>query len=147
MTDPAAAPVLVLRAVVPATPHACLSPNGRCHWRTKAAHAKDLRTSAEYAAMNAVALAYTPPPPGAPIWLDVEIVWPKGRRTLDWTNAAASCKAIEDGIFDAIRANDRQVAGVAVRQSRTADRQGETRVSVYAGLAPWGGGAGTEERT
>ena len=140
-----AAPVLVLRAAVPATPHRLLMPNARPDWHEKARAAKALREAAHLAAVDALNVgAFAPLPDDGPLWLDVTIFWETGRRTLDWDNAIASAKALYDGIFDALEANDRRVGGIRIDQVRTDDPHGVTTVSVYAGPAPWGGGAATE---
>lgn len=144
--DPGAPrPELVLRTVVRATPDACLSPNARCHRLRKADRARELRAAAKLAAVSEIngggpagAL-----PAAGPLWLDLCVLWPKGKRPLDFDNAVASAKPLCDGIFDALGADDRRVAGVALRQGTDPEGRGLVAVAVYAGEAPWVAGTRT----
>lgn len=83
-----------------------LSPNGRPNWRQKASVVKRTREEARRATVSWLNT------PGSgldayagdttPTILDVEISWPRGRRTLDDDNARASLKCVIDGIADGL---------------------------------------------
>ena len=140
-----AAPVLVLRAAVPATPATCLRPNARAHYLTRSDAVRALRCAARAAAEDALrGDGFAPVPADGPLWIDLTICWETGRKVQDWDGACSSSKAAIDGVFDALGADDKRVRGVAIDQVTTGERQGVTLVAVYAGPAPWGGGAATE---
>ena len=107
------------------------SPNGRLHHQAKARATKRLREDARRAAMSHVndpvwrqlggwaALGWGDR--GVPVTMDIEIVWPKGRKTLDDDNAKASLKPAIDGVADALwGGEDRHVEIGRVTQTRGA---------------------------
>jgi crossover junction endodeoxyribonuclease RusA len=88
-------------------PPASLSPNGRAHWRRKAADTRDVRLGAMLTTRDA-------------IWMDVvDHPWPSARMDICWLfagtepdsdNVVARLKAVRDGIADAcLVSNDRDI--------------------------------------
>lgn len=135
-------PRLVLWALVPATPASILRPNARADYRDKARAAKALREASYLAAvdaLNTAGLGHVPCPPDGPLWVDIGILWERGRNKagMDFDAAVSSCKAAIDGAFAALGTDDRRVAGIAVRQGRHPEGTGTTALAVYAGEAPW----------
>ena len=87
------------RVIVPGVPSTSLSPNARVHWRVKARDTKQAREAARWCA---VAVLDGRKPFGSdPVDVRVRVLWPKGRKTMDPTNLAASLKATVDGLTDA----------------------------------------------
>jgi crossover junction endodeoxyribonuclease RusA len=94
-------------------PAKALSPNGRPHWRAKAAAVKEHREAAWAAALLAIR------PGRKPRWERAEaeavFYWPTRHRR-DRDNAAASLKAYWDGIADAgVLADDAGLVHLPVR--------------------------------
>ncbi|MGV0964212.1 MAG: hypothetical protein ACOYBT_10010 [Polynucleobacter sp.] len=86
-------------------PPRTLSPNGRAHWRRKAADAKKHR---EWARLATIA-AKPPVAASGPIGM-VLTFYPGSRRNRDQDNALASAKPLLDGIADALGVNDSRFA-------------------------------------
>jgi hypothetical protein len=92
--------------VVPCLPPRECSPNFHGHWRKRRNGALLLRTAAKMAAVDALNTMST----GAsgfcgyplPVLIDLEIAWNGRRSRMDDDNAKASCKALIDGISDAL---------------------------------------------
>jgi hypothetical protein len=92
--------------VVPIVPPVECSPNFHGHWRKRRNGALLLRTAAKMAAVDALNTMST----GAswfcgcplPVVIDIEIAWNGRRSRMDDDNAKASCKALIDGISDAL---------------------------------------------
>lgn len=80
-----------------------LSPNSRAHWRRRHSAAKVMRTSAHILALEAKLRA----PADGDILISL-ILHPPVRRGHDRDNGLARCKALLDGIADALRVNDRR---------------------------------------
>ena len=147
MTDPVAAPVLVLRAVVPATPHTCLRPNHRAPRIAKWRAGMDLKEAAFLAAVDALSGAgFAAVPADGPLWLEAAVYWEKGRRRQDLDGCISSLKGAIDGACRALGADDGRIRGISVDQVTTTEPQGAVFLTVYAGPWPWGGGADAEER-
>jgi hypothetical protein len=114
-----------LTILVDMLPDRVLWPNTGAHRRTKEPFVKGLRARAEDDAK--LALASTETKSWAwdgPIRTEIEIYWPSHMRVLDWTNIHAALKPAEDGIFDVLDANDRQVTEVKLEQFKL--KKGET---------------------
>lgn len=91
-------------------PASQLSPNGRSHWRNKAAAVKQARMDAGFLALEAARGSKLPP--GAPL----EVSWLFCRPTMrkhDLDNLIGRCKAYQDGLADALGFNDAQVRKVS----------------------------------
>lgn len=110
--------------VVPLTPSPTLSPNARVHWTKRAKAVSAARSVAAQATRDAISddgrqriAEYEH------IGYRIQIAWEKGRSGMrDEDNALASCKAIIDGIADALGIDDRRlhIRGISFdRQSRT----------------------------
>ena len=94
-------------------PDSKLTPNGRCHWRTKARVTKVHRQRARLEMLARMGRAEVLPVFSRYL---LEFYWPTRARRDD-DNAAASCKAYRDGIADALRIDDhtlRMCAGPAM---------------------------------
>lgn len=89
-------------AFLPWPPRA-LSPNGRMHWRGKAAAARKYRGDAWRAAL--AARWHLGPRPSGPIQLEIAFEPPDARRR-DLDNLLASIKAGLDGVADALKVDD-----------------------------------------
>ena len=83
-------------------PREC-SPNWRGHWAKKAPATKRYKLACWALAREARLVA----PAEGPINLRIEFV-PPDRRPRDLDNMLASCKAMLDGIADALRVNDKR---------------------------------------
>ena len=93
---------MILMTIVLPIPDYNLTPNGRCHWRTKARLTKIHRQRAMLETMAMMGAREV-----APVFSRylLEFYWPT-RAKRDDDNAAASCKAYRDGIADALRVDD-----------------------------------------
>lgn len=80
-----------------------LSPNSRVHWRKRHAAAKVMRSSAHILALEAKLKA----PVDGDIVLRLTL-HPPVRRGHDRDNGLARCKALLDGLADALRVNDKR---------------------------------------
>lgn len=80
-----------------------LSPNSRGHWSKKARAAKAYRADCFYLTKEAGIVA----PVDGPIRLIVEFV-PPDRRPRDLDNMLSSCKALFDGMAEALKVNDKR---------------------------------------
>ncbi|WP_257556448.1 hypothetical protein [Sphingobium sp. CFD-2] len=80
-----------------------LSPNSRAHWRTVNKAKKSMRTSAHILALEAKLRA----PADGDIVIHLTM-HPPVRRGHDRDNSLARCKALLDGVADALRVNDRR---------------------------------------
>lgn len=101
--------------VIPMLPDRLLWPNTGAHRRTKEPFVKMLRECAGLATHNVIMEV------GDWFWIgpietDIEVYWETHLRRLDWTNIHTALKPAEDGIFDKLSANDRQVEVVRLRQ-------------------------------
>lgn len=114
--------------VIPGTPDACLSLNGRAHWRVKNKHAKAYRQTAKYAAM--AARAEQGPIRGA-VMVHYVFAWEKGRKRMDFDNLVGLAKPALDGLVDAgIMGDDRYVVGMTAEQTRDPNGVGYLQVTV-----------------
>ena len=98
-------------------PSRTLSPNGRHHWRTKAAAKKKAREDGRLATLAAL----SPVASARPLWLNavvsVRLVRKDGRGRWDDDNLIAACKAYVDGVVDAgLMANDKGLRWGSVEQ-------------------------------
>jgi crossover junction endodeoxyribonuclease RusA len=82
-------------------PDPCLSPNARGHWGAKSRAVKAARAYACFVAKKAGVVVV----PEGPVALAITFR-PPDRRGRDMDNAIASCKAIFDGLADAMQVND-----------------------------------------
>lgn len=100
-------------------PSAKLSPNGRCHWRTKAPITKDhkmlaslastqarLKAGQEITGVESVNVAYD---------VSGKRVRFPGYRPTDFDNALGVCKAYLDGIAEGLGVDDRNFGSVAIQ--------------------------------
>jgi hypothetical protein len=117
---------------IPMVPPVECKPNWRGHWRKKAAAVRMLREAAKLATVDVLNA------PGSVlsafcgyyglVVMDLEIAWNGRRSGMDDDNAKASCKAIIDGISDALwESRDAHVHIGRVDQIRGT---GEVRVTV-----------------
>lgn len=110
--------------VVPLTPSPTLSPNARVHWAKRSKAVGIARTAAAEATRQAVSVNGRERIAACEhIGYRIQIAWERGRSGMrDEDNALASCKAIIDGIADALGIDDRRlhIRGISFdRQSRT----------------------------
>lgn len=120
------------RVIIPMAPSEECSPNTRAHWSRRAKAVKLLRTAAWAAGCNAKPRkAYT-----GRVLLEARIGWPKGRRVLDRSNAAASLKGLVDGLQDSgwFGADDREVDIIVVEQLTWGKLDAGTRALYPAGF-------------
>ena len=128
--------------MIPTVPASVLSPNGQRKrpWRRRHEAAADLRQMvAEYAkdanASQVGREVWSHPardPVAGPVRLAVVIAWPKGRRLLDFDGAVGALKPAVDALQDAgWMVNDRQVVTMEVRQERSGDVAGWTRIEMH----------------
>lgn len=116
-----------LAVAINMTPDRALWPNTRAHTRTKHPYKVDLKNAAAIGAINALkgrSWGWN-----GPILLTVEVYWPKGQRRLDFDNCVGALKAAQDGIFDKLDCNDRQIVGIHLTQDW--DRIDGTGYMVY----------------
>ena len=83
-------------------PHPACSPNGRAHWATKSRYTKAARSAARMLATDALNRNGAIQGPYTLSW-----EW-RGPTPMDLDNAEGRCKAIRDGIADALGINDRE---------------------------------------
>jgi hypothetical protein len=118
-----------------------MTPNGRQGWRKHAQTVKRLREDAYRATMS-----YVNDPSwrsaqgwdvlgcgdsGEPVTMDLEVEWPKGRKTMDEDNIVAALKPVRDGIADALwGGEDKHVRVGSVTQTRGA---GGLRITLRSG--------------
>ncbi len=117
-----------LVVVIDRTPDRRLLPNTGTHPRTQKPYRAVLRAAAAGATQN-VLVGRTWAWAG-PIVLDVEIGWEDGRGIPDWDNAIAALKGAVDGVFGKLDADDRQVTGIFLVQSKDPRKTGFTRITV-----------------
>ena len=122
-----------LTVIIDELPDRCLNPNSGAHKRTKEPYVKLLRDAASMATHQQLLNTQASWNWDGPIHLDIQIWWPSDRKILDWTNAHASLKAAEDGIFDNLGANDRQVDTIRLRQNKLP--KGEDGFLIYTIIA------------
>lgn len=84
-------------------PPPALSPNSRVHWRRRHAASKMMRHAAHALALEAKLVA----PADGDIIIHLTL-HPPVKRAHDRDNGMARCKAMLDGIADALRINDRR---------------------------------------
>jgi crossover junction endodeoxyribonuclease RusA len=85
-------------------PPRILSPNGRGHWSPKAKATRQARTDASIVTMSALWSHTKPDVTG-----DIPMTWtfhPPRKGRFDRDNAIARCKALQDGIADALGVDD-----------------------------------------
>lgn len=116
-----------LGVTVPQTPHSYLSPNSGKHRRTREPYAQSLKTAAALATREN--LRGTSWQSQRLLRVELRIYWERGHKRLDYDNAIASCKALLDGVFQEIGADDRQVMEIKLVQGRT-EGQGYTNVQI-----------------
>jgi crossover junction endodeoxyribonuclease RusA len=91
-----------------------LSPNSRLHWSAKARAVRQYRHDCGYLARSALAGQKFSAP------VDVRLVFhPKTNARRDLDNLIASCKALLDGLSDAIGVDDRHFQIHALMGSKT----------------------------
>lgn len=109
-------------------PHKDLSPNSRCHWSKKSKAAKSYR-----AACHILCRAAGIKAPEGKILLSLEFI-PPDRRSRDLDNLLSSCKALLDGIADALAVNDsRFVPQLMMSDTTTKGGAVRVRISKYQG--------------
>jgi crossover junction endodeoxyribonuclease RusA len=90
-----------MKVIYPYPPNA-LSPNARAHWSEIAKHKKQVRADANYMTrINQVRVD-----PEKPVMLAITFR-PSTKAAYDIDNAFARCKALIDGIADALKVDDR----------------------------------------
>lgn len=119
---------MILTIRIPATPHRDLSPNSRKAERSTRPHKDAIKALAAGATLNT--LNGTSWGCDGPIVLHIVYAWEASRRRMDWDNAAAISKAAIDGVFSRIDADDRQVVGLYVSQTRDPDGAGFMVITV-----------------
>lgn len=110
-----------LTIVVPGTPDKRLTPNAarRTDWRVKADVSRELRHRAMIAALGARNTVGGGPLFAGPVVLTERIWWGRGERRTDLSAVPLLCKAIEDGLTDAvIWRDDAQVVRLVVEDHR-----------------------------
>ncbi len=117
-------------------PDSCLGANiqRRTSHHRWAPAAQALRWTAAYAAREVADRRGDPAfPAPAPVQIDAVIAWPRRRHQVDFDNAVHMLKPAVDGITDAGWVeNDRQVAGMTVRQTRDSEGNGWVELIVRA---------------
>ena len=127
----------LVTVTIPGTPDACLSLNGRAHWRVKNRYAREYRETARFAAM--AARAEQGSIRGA-VEVHYVFAWEKGRKRMDFDNLVGLGKPCLDGLVDAgIMGDDRYVVGMRADQIRDPEGKGYVQVTIQA--APGGGTA------
>jgi hypothetical protein len=127
---------MIARMTMPIVLTREMTPNGRLHWRKKAKLTAQVRGEAKLATQSWLntpgsGLSAFCGDTTSPVTLDVEIEWPKGRKTLDDDNAKASLKTIIDGMSDALWfGQDKHVTLGTVKQTRGA---GGLRITLRTG--------------
>jgi|GEM_PF-292933 len=106
-----------------------LSPNARVHWAKKSKAAKKYRTECFLLAKKAGIAA----PQSGEITFALEFVAPD-RRKRDDDNLLASCKAMRDGVADALGIDDNRFI-TQLRISRETVKGGEVRVRIQGETA------------
>lgn len=81
-----------------------MSPNARLHWSKVAKHKKAYRMTCYVLALEA-GLRSIPWEGDIHLWIDF---YPPDRRARDQDNMLASCKALFDGLADAMHVNDKR---------------------------------------
>ncbi|MBD1601968.1 RusA family crossover junction endodeoxyribonuclease [Pseudomonas typographi] len=109
---------------LPWPPAAC-SPNARSHWRKKANAARKYRADCHLLALQAKIAA-----PAGELLVVMEFVPPDARRR-DLDNLLSSCKALLDGIADALKVDDRNFIP-QLRMSKETTKGGAVRVRIQA---------------
>lgn len=96
-------------------PHHNLSPNARCHWRTKAGHVQVARLVARNDVNEQIEERRIVIPSSSPRGFVVEYDFYvcNGARMADVDNLIASMKASLDGVFDALHLNDKTVKKIS----------------------------------
>lgn len=128
-------PTDAIVVTIPGTPTRALSPNGRAHWRRKHADAKELKSAARWATVNALyAKAAGDGLIGvSPLTLHWLVAWERGRKRMDQDNLIASLKAAQDGIADALGLDDKCMIVGSVTQERDADGLGYVKCAIESG--------------
>lgn len=117
--------------VVPMTPSPDLSPNARVHWARKARAVTHTRNVARVATLQCVDAADRAVIAARlHIGYRVEIAWERGRKgARDEDNALSMCKAILDGVADALEIDDARLHVRGISFDRTS-RTGVVRVTL-----------------
>ena len=122
----------IYRVIVPGVPGTALSPNSRVHWRVKARDVRQARADTKHAGREGLC-GYSFG--SDPVDVRVRVLWPKGRKTMDPTNLAASLKPHLDGLTDCgAWRDDNRVQIVDVEQVPYGKQDAGTR-AVYPGGA------------
>ncbi|MCC6314196.1 MAG: hypothetical protein IT337_09275 [Thermomicrobiales bacterium] len=135
--------------VVPGTPDADLSLNGRVHWAKRSRLTKQLRGTARRAAEGVIGCGLVDPVFDGPVRVRSVIAWEPYRKTVDGDNASGLLKPIMDGFSDAnLWRDDRQCVFEPIEQQRDPDKRGYVAVLVMRGDAILAGddGAPRDER-
>lgn len=114
-------------AEIPTVPDIVLSPNSRKHWRVVHRAKKKLRDESRKAMKAAIGAT---PINAEGFRLELEIAWPKCRRKQDTDNAYAMCKALIDGISDALGIDDKHLSTLDVTQTRSGANPGKVTAVV-----------------
>lgn len=120
-----------LTITIPGTPSAALSPNARVHWAVRNREFQEIKRTAVYATFDALNCERSTQGYDEPFFrIETTIYWEKGRKTMDQDNAGSCCKAIWDGVADALCTNDKRFRVMPVEQRRSGDRAGYVVVTV-----------------
>lgn len=106
-----------IRVVIPTCPDAVLSPNYHGNWRPRAKAARALRELTYWECPRIEA------PLQGDVLISARIGWPKGRRIMDNSNAAAALKSLVDGLTDGGWWLDDQRVNVIVVEQLTWGKQ------------------------
>jgi crossover junction endodeoxyribonuclease RusA len=109
-------------------PHKDLSPNSRCHWSRKSRVTKAYRSTCHILCRASGIKA-----PAGRLLVSLEFI-PPDRRNRDLDNLLTSCKALLDGVADALGVNDRQfVPQLMMSETTTKGGAVRVRISEYQG--------------
>lgn len=118
---------------IPGTPAACLSLNGRAHWRVKAKHAREYRITAQWAGVAARGTCGGGPILRGAVQVHYVFAWEKGRKRMDFDNLVGLGKPALDGLVDAgIIGDDREVVAMSAEQTRDPSGRGYLEVTITA---------------
>lgn len=115
---------------VPMAPPSTLSINSRAHHMEKYRDTKMMREAARLATLQAVT-GGQPVPVSIAVWkIGFTIAWGKGRKSVDDDNAFSMCKAMRDGVADALGVDDRFFRQAGIVQRRDPEGIGNTVIRI-----------------
>ncbi len=118
------------------TPGVELSPNGRCHWRTKARHfasAKQIAAGVVRSWRNEHGYYGDDVILAGKATVSTVIRWEKGRKVMDPDNAGASLKAVGDALEQGgVIANDKDLIWLPVVQERDRVGRGSVELTIQS---------------